>query len=238
MNILLSFLALTSPLAADLIPKVKYDLVAPDVYRSMDLDGLSVSASGQFSARGFEEIDSQEKKLIVVDLRREFHGFVDGNPISWKTPEGNYLYNQGLSADEIEQGEKALLEPLGGLTEKDFVEASGATYIRFPIEDYSYPTGPDLVRLVQSFPPDSHVHFHCAGGEGRTTTVLAMIEILKGNGSLEEILKRQEDLGGANLYDPWSRYADQPDRLEGGIQRLEFLKDFYEKFNGASSQYP
>jgi len=204
------------------------------------IEGICASGSRQLSKAGLEALAKERRPLIVVDLRRECHGFLDGSPVSWKvrSPETGaltYLYNQGKGADEIERMETELLRDLGdkrvAATEREIVEGAGAVYIRLPVLDNSYPSPKEterFSRLIASLPEGAWIHFHCAGGAGRTTVLLAMLQMMRDPAglSLEEILRFQEEIGGANLYDPERRYKDQPDRIPGAVERLEFLKRF------------
>ena len=209
----------------------------PPKFRSSDLQSL---ASGQFSKKGFDKVCQEygSKNLVVIDLRREFHGFVDGYPISWKLTDGSsYDYNENLSVEEIEGGERELLGQLDGFqivqSEREFVEQSGAQYIRFPVIDHSFPQGEevdDFIHLISSFGNDSLIYFHCAGGSGRTTTFLSMLDMLQNKDGLScmQILERQEAIGGSNLYNPESTYSEEPERIEGAIERLQFLVLFHQ----------
>jgi len=50
------------------------------------LDQLNVSASGQLSEHDIQSIKdslTSGNKLIIIDLRWERHGFLNGEPISW-----------------------------------------------------------------------------------------------------------------------------------------------------------
>lgn len=242
MNILLyalCSLGVVGSLAAspEILPKIKWvdEYGWPPVYREIEDSEYRVSASGQFSKQGFEYLNRDN--LVVIDLRREFHGFVDGYPISWKVNGSSYDYNDDLTADEIEKGESLLLNEMTGFktiqTERELVEGAGARYVRFPIADHSFPQGEEvdrLIELVRSFGKDTQIHFHCAGGGGRTTTFLTMIEMMRNSQRLsaDEIFRSQEALGGINLYEPELRYADEPDRIEGAVERYQFLQSFYQ----------
>ena len=59
-----------------------------------------------------------------------------------------------------------------------------------------------------------HLHFHCDAGEGRTTTFMALYQIMNSsNLSLEQILSYQYNIGGIILTD--------------NKVRLDFLEEFY-----------
>jgi hypothetical protein len=232
---IISIFSLMEGLSLDLKPvvKTKNEFTLPAHFRVFD----SVSASGQFSEKNYEYLleTSPNQQWIVIDLRREYHGFVNGFPVSWKLTDAmSYAYNDGLDAVAIEENEKVLLSQMDGYTERGLVEQSGGIYIRFPVADHSFPSDEEadqFVNLIQSLPHNARIHLHCAGGSGRTTTFLSMIDMMHHSHSLsaEEILKRQETIGGSNLYDPESQYADEPERIEGAKARLQFLKAFHQK---------
>lgn len=48
------------------------------------------------------------------------------------------------------------------------------------------------------------------------------------NFSPREILERQEAIGGSNLYDPETYYADHPEKILAAQQRLAFLNLFHQ----------
>lgn len=221
------------------------------------LEKLNASASGQFSENSFLFLAKTlpAKNIIVIDLRREFHGFVNGCALSWKLcdpKEGSsYEYNFDLSSEEIEKTEKELLSKELShdkstfyftdtgvtlldvdrvATERELVENLGHKYFRFPTLDHHYPLDLEVdqfVDLIKSL-PDVWVHFHCAGGEGRTTVFMCMLDMMRNSHlSPEAIMRRQEALGGANLYDPVSYYAKKPTKIIAEQQRYQFLCHFH-----------
>lgn len=229
---------------------------------SIKLDGLSdlsLSASSQFSEEELSKIINllpSSYSIIVVDLREESHGFINGFPVSWvKGEHGEYNdANVGKSLAEIEHDEKQRLAQASQegsiqvitkknhsfqqltveavLTEKELIESKGLTYIRLPVTDHHHPSDAivdEFIQLVLSLPDSAWLHFHCRGGCGRTTTFLSMYDMMF-NGdkvSVEDILNRQKLIGGKDLInlDPTS-YKYQP-----GIERLEFLRNFYKYCN-------
>ena len=96
-------------------------------------------------------------------------------------------------------------------------------YVRISLTENKPPTDPATQHLVKML-KELHarkqwVHVHCRLGEGRTTSVLAMYDMLinASTVSFEAIIERQYLLGGENLT-----------RLKGdGTHRLENLHDFY-----------
>jgi protein tyrosine phosphatase len=79
---------------------------------------------------------------------------------------------------------------------------------------------------MKQIPQNQWLYFHCKGGKGRTTTFMAMVDMIHNakQHSFEEILIRQQKLGGQNLLNlnpakPLNNYA---------AERLEFLNSFYQ----------
>lgn len=73
---------------------------------------LHASGSGQFSCEGLQAILDKigEYHVVVVDLRQESHGFLNGMGITWYCPK-NWI-NKGKTRQEIEKEENDLLEGL------------------------------------------------------------------------------------------------------------------------------
>lgn len=79
---------------------------------SLGLADLHSSGSSEFSADGFEMIRQKTSgyKLMVIDLRQEPHGLINGGSISWFAPKNQV--NWGKTLSEIEKDEKARLEEI------------------------------------------------------------------------------------------------------------------------------
>lgn len=81
-------------------------------------------------------------------------------------------------------------------------------------------------------PKDAWLHFHCRGGRDRTTITMTIIDILQNgkNVSLENIVKRQNLLGGINLFDVklWVRGTYSEDKL---VKRKTFIESVYSYVN-------
>lgn len=221
------------------------------------LEKIHASASGQFSAKNLQFLAKKLplKRIIVLDLRRENHGFINGSAVSWKLiqPIGgqSYEYNQGLSQNAIEEKEKDLLKllkknhiqefktddgkvefPIASLqTERELVEKEGFEYRRIPLLDHQHPTSEEtdqLVALFKNLPKDAWLHVHCAAGEGRTTTVMAMWDMMSNPAlSAQEIMERQHAIGGINLLEPKKHYAKHPEKIPSAEKRLAFLNLFH-----------
>lgn len=213
------------------------------------LDSLSNSGSGQPSEEGFQFIYEMtpNSEIVIVDLRRESHGFVNGKPVVWVNDSFNEA-NRSKTLAEIEAEEVTLLQDLvekGKVhlysekgekdwivenvhTEKEWVHSLGFQYIRIPILDHCPPSEDNVdefVKFVNSLNPDTWIHFHCRGGSGRTTTFMAMFDMMQNaqKVSFEDIIKRQELIGGKDL----TKIIDDSYKHQLAIDRLEFLKSFY-----------
>lgn len=104
-------------------------------------------------------------------------------------------------------------------------------YWRLPVADFHAPADgvvDDFVVLIRSLPPNSWLHFHCAAGDGRTTTFLTMAEMVRNARSmtLDAILADQCNLGpgAVNLcsYCGPARWKNEWARL-----RYRFIELFY-----------
>ncbi len=168
-----------------------------------------------------------DAKIFMVDLRQESHGFANSLPVSWYNKHNAANADKNTSAvlkDEAERlknlrGNETTFTPLGKSdtarikaitiiprvteTEQNAAQNAGFEYQRFAAADMQFPAPEivdDFIIFVANLPENSWLHFHCQAGHGRTTTFLAMYDIMKNpDVSLEEICKRQYLLGGSNL---------------------------------------
>lgn len=206
------------------------------------LEHVPASGSAQFSGVGWVQLVTalSGKKFMVVDLRQESHGFLNhAIPVSWyaKRDWGNVGKTlTEITADETQRLQKlreAKSATIGNknpalpnialpvktvATESEFVTGHGFDYLRLPITDHRRPSAAmvdQFLEIWKKLPNNSWLHFHCAGGDGRTTTFLAMADMLTNAKmvSFEDILRRQYLLGGENFA-----FFDT---------RLQFLKQFY-----------
>lgn len=193
-----------------------------------DLDKLLVSASGQPSEQEIMWIKEQinpDYKLIFVDLRKEKHGYINGEPILWK--EGT---EDGTLTEIVQEGPLLITDRSGGVyeitpsvaqTEKTLVENLGISYIRFPTRHAEEPSIECLdafVDFVTNLDKKTWVHLHCREGFSRTTLYFAILDMLHNahNASCEALLKRHYLIGGGDM-------ANEP---ELKVQ-YDFLKRFY-----------
>lgn len=223
------------------------------------LDTLLASGSAQPNGPGMTAVRDQvaPRPLTVVDLRRESHGFLNGQAVSWYADRD--IMNLGLSLPQVEQDEQERLARVaGGATatvflvkkkvedviteatatpvavaevreETDFLASRSIDSFRSPNRDHFAPEDAQVdafVAFVRDLEPGRWLHLHCHGGDGRTTTYLAMLDMMRNapEVSVEDIMKRQYLLGGidlATLPEPpsWKRAP--------AAERLEFLRAFH-----------
>lgn len=213
---------------------------------------LKMSGSSQFSKRGLKAILKAipSNNVLLVDLREESHGFFDGTAVSL------YGYhnenNMGKSGLEITKEESDFLksvqdrgfvlmyddkhakEPWPVHVQKAFSESELAghykiQYVRLYVTDHHRPSDEvvdEFIKLVRSLPEETWIHFHCAGGKGRTTTFMIMYDMIKNAGEVseEDIMRRQWLLGGKDLSTPTSSPGW---KYEPSLERKRFLKKFY-----------
>lgn len=214
---------------------------------------LRASASSQFSEKGFEKIIAKidDAELMVIDLRQESHGFIDGTAVSWFI-DHNWA-NNGKTYSEVIQDEEIRLNELknhghvklihnGSIirvpfsticSERELIESKGYQYTRIPVTDHKKPTDESVdlfIATVLSLPKKSWLHFHCNAGMGRATTFLVMYDIMR-NGhlvSLKDIYERQALLGGKDFSSPISKESWKAPYQQ---ERLALLEQFYRYWN-------
>lgn len=155
------------------------DKVSDKKINTLGFAELHVAGSAQFQAQSLSAIlrHLQVNHMIVVDLRKESHGFINGNAISWYGLHN--ATNEGKSATEIERIEKALLVDLkkhskmtvykiidknDGVIERaeplvlpihevsdeaKIVEQQQLQYERFYVQDFHAPDDVEVKRFIQ-----------------------------------------------------------------------------------------
>lgn len=216
------------------------------------LNQLRISGSSQFSEKTFhsmiESLAVTPNQLLVIDLREESHGFINGVAISWT--DGNNFANRNKTKIEIQSDENArlndslqtqemtIVDHLGKLnrlpiyhvsTEKELVENYGVTYVRLPVTDHKHPSNEiidEFIHIINHLSSDDWIHVHCKGGRGRTTTFLSLYDMIKNahQVSFHDILSRQYLIGGIDLTQIEKKNEE---RSQDARERLEFLQTFY-----------
>jgi hypothetical protein len=196
--------------------------------------------------------------IVVFDLRQEDHGFINGTPVSWfatnnwanvgKTHAEVVSEEQArldaaraagtvvISDDKAKKGEGSAApgQPAAvsaAETEQQVVTAAGASYVRITVSDHCRPTDAEVDRFVaavRQLPPDTWVHFHCRAGRGRTTTFMALYDMLRNaqQVSLLDIDHRQSLLAGD--YDLLGKEGEPGARVAVAADRAAFVRTFYD----------
>lgn len=218
---------------------------------------LNVSGSGQFSQRGLRRIRREigRQEAVIVDLRQESHGFVNGRGVSWF---GKHNYgNIGLTNEEVLTKEDSQIRELAEAptfyfdylkeksamridepvqnpkavhTEAEIAALEGFGYQRFYVTDHNRPTDKEVDRYIlffKSLPVGTWVHYHCRGGVGRTSTFILMHDMLHNaqSVSLEDIFRRNMLNGGRDMQ----RFYEDKDNYKQApaLERLVFIEQFY-----------
>jgi hypothetical protein len=121
------------------------------------------------------------------------------------------------------------IQMTGWSTEEQHAYAAGAAYLRLPATDHVRPRDDVVDQFVafdNALPKGWWLHFHCRGGDGRTTTFLAMHDILHNypNVALDDILARQHLLGGVNLNSAGSDTTSF--KYPYAVERQQFIQTF------------
>ncbi|CAM2785100.1 fused DSP-PTPase phosphatase/NAD kinase-like protein [Legionella worsleiensis] len=117
-------------------------------------------------------------------------------------------------------------------TEQETAQLAEINYYRIPVPDY-HPPSPEHVdlflSLLKKLPKQAWLHYHCAAGKGRTTTFMVMHDILVNGAevSLNDIIIRQQRMGGINLLTSKDTLSEQPWKREYHLARVDFINLFY-----------
>jgi len=233
------------------------DITNVEKDKSVNIEGLNslnISGSQQFSSFNISSvINNIDTKLpiIVIDLRQESHGFINGIPVSWKNAKNDA--NIGLTREQVILDENSKLEsiklntpitlynnsertiiPTKVENENQLVSSKSLSYIRIPVTDGKTPTADMVdyfVEVVKSQPENTWLHFHCKEGIGRTATFMIMYDIIKNykQVKVEDIIKRQLLL--ANFSEENTKSFYNPERI-GFIENFyKYCKENGDKFN-------
>ncbi|MBU3136604.1 phosphatase [Clostridium gasigenes] len=214
--------------------------ITPLPNRFRNLTDLNISGSAEFAPFQLKNLIEalNNKDLYIVDLRQESHGYINTLPISFYNKKN--LLNKDFTTTQTLEGEKKDLASIklgsdvniynkkGELlqtlkvnkvfSEETLVKENNINYKRFAVRDGGTPTldvTDEFVEFIKNSPATTHLHFHCLEGEGRTTTFMALYQMMNNKDKLplDTILKHQLDAGGIILTD--------------NKERSTFLQSFY-----------
>lgn len=199
------------------------------------------------------------RPIYIVDLRQESHGYANGTAISWygkrdwgnieKTQEQAIVDEeellQGIEGKEIsiykinkkkEPIDPQIMQVNTVQTEKEMAKVNGIHYVRIAVTDHLPPTREEIQRFVtfvNHLPKDAWVHFHCEAGKGRTTTFMAMYDMMRNpKVPFETILQRQYLLGGEHLDVKGQVSSTNSWDTNAKIERRQVLWNFYQRLHG------
>lgn len=83
----------------------------PVAFRDLSKFGLNAIASAQFSEKELQEVRKKysNEKIIILDLRRESHGIINGEAVSWREQFDRSESNRDKKSSEIIADEKMRL---------------------------------------------------------------------------------------------------------------------------------
>jgi len=194
--------------------------------------------------------------IYIVDLRQESHGLINGIGVSWY---GYHNWsNVGMTLPQVEADENArikatlnqtimisaldankkptlLQETLvnSALTESEFVTANGVKYFRITDTDHRWPSEESIDRFItfyKQLPKDAWLHFHCQAGEGRTTSYMAIYDMMRNgkNVSFDDIIQRQILIGGQDILKTEAKKEKDVWKNELFVEKAKFIKKFYQ----------
>ena len=195
---------------------LKFDRVKGDQYPTRDgLEGLRDSGSSFMSVNEMKsmlkKIPADPSDIIILDLRNESHGYINGHGVSWYSRYKRY--NMGLTSQAVERREQKLLADALAAgtvdiatqaknkstvmqtpikvksvqTERQLAESLGMKYYHIPIMDYHAPSRANIDQFIEFYkklPKNAWIHTHCEAGVGRTTITLSMIDMIHNAGKL------------------------------------------------------
>jgi len=161
--------------------------------------------------------------VIVADEQSKLSALKPGSSI---TLTDDSVKKGGAAADAPTKTETVAVAE----TEKAAVNGLGEAYVRITVSDHSRPTDAEVDRFVEgvrAMPEGGWAHFHCRAGRGRTTTFMALYDMLRNAStvSLQDIVDRQSLL--AVDYDLLSKEAEPGARAGVAADRANFVRAFY-----------
>jgi protein-tyrosine phosphatase len=178
------------------------------------------------AANSLEEIEKDEAQRLSEQLKNK------------KTVLTKWLESEVPGKNDSQLETIQIPVPVSSvMTEKKFVNQLGYEYYRIPAPDYKRPRDQDVDRFVSFYKHlkgNKWVHFHCAAGQGRTTTFMTMFDMMKNskNVSSKDIIRRQWMIGGVDLEKVDRAH---PNRKLWAEERRSFILQFYKY---ASSEGP
>ena len=186
------------------------------------LYGETAIAIGWFAERDWMNV-GKGLVSIEVDQRRRLTAAA-------RTPDLSVSWILTKTAEDgICTADALTVNPSAFASEREVVEELGLGYLRLPTTDHVRPRDAEVdefVHFASKLPRDAWLHFHCRGGDGRTTTFLMMHDAMCNapDVAVDDIVRRQFLLGGSDL-------DKKPDPASFAypfaLERTEFARHFY-----------
>jgi protein-tyrosine phosphatase len=234
---------------------------------TVGLSEVHASASSIYSELEFTQVLAKipSQKVIVVDLRQESHGYLDGMAVSWFAPHD--WGNDGKTLEQVKPIERVLLDATvknspvtvygfddktnklctpfqmtvhNARTEEEMVTAHGAGYFRLALPDHFRPDNANVDKFMEfykSLPENAWLHFHCYAGMGRTTIFMVMYDILHNAKTVDydDIVARQASIGIVDLRD--IPVSKKNWSRWAYIDREQFTRHFYDYVKQSSPDF-
>ncbi|MBA3812972.1 MAG: hypothetical protein H0X26_00540 [Alphaproteobacteria bacterium] len=202
----------------------------------VDLKGLrDIKASGGAAVHFLDlkrRLSHIKEKKLLVDGMTEFHGYLMGIPTTFLAYQARHRFSWKYKVRRfLLTGTQQVCRERVVPEEEEAIK-NGFSYIYLNAGSRFIPAPEkidEMVSILESIPDTTWVHFHCHHGKGRTSIMLAMLDIMKNapTVSLKDIITRQHLLGSEDLLDTtvWARGTYTKEQLE---QRRDFITQFYE----------
>ena len=192
---------------------------------SQPLQGESTIAVGWFVERDW------------INIGRDLVGIVSDE--NWRLysslSQPNFDVNE-IKSENKEGGvctvQKYPVQMTNWAAEDQLAPKLGCGYQRFPTTDHVRPRDSEVDQFVAfetTLTKGTWLHFHCRGGDGRTTTFLAMHDIFHNimtpGVTIDDILIRQQWLGGIDLDQPPDATSTSW-KYPFAFERAQFIRNF------------
>ena len=191
------------------------------------LNGETEVAVGWFAERDWLNVAKGVASLVVDEENRLAAASQTANLEVYD------VLTKCATEDGICTATPCTVNPTSYRSEKPLVKTfPGVDYLRLPTTDHCRPRDAEVDQFVAyeaTLDPKTWLHFHCRASDGRTTSFMAMHDIIHNApcDSLETILTRQgpSGIGGVDL----SKVSDNPDVFSYpfSAERVTFIQDFY-----------
>lgn len=221
------------------------------------LEDLNIIGSGAFTESQLDRITNGKASVIIVDLREESHGYINGEPVCWY--EGKNTANEGRNSVDIVSSEYAALSEisLGSnipiayiagksngtvdnydwhypftqtiMTEQELVESKGFEYQRFFVTNHQHPSDREVERFLVFVTtiPNDSWIYFHCRAGSGRTTTFMVMYDIIRNGSDVSL----EDIISRHVALGGKALFDFPEgsgyKHESALKRKQFLENFY-----------